>query len=66
MEAAIVGGLFIGVAGGTGNFLGSRFVRGTLNVGVAVDASEHAAVDGIFKMLRVDMQADWFAVLLMG
>ncbi len=34
-------------------------MRGTLYVRVAIHAGEHAAVDGIFKMLRIDVQADW-------
>lgn len=35
-------------------------------VGVAVHTGEHAAVNGIFEMLRIDMQADRLAIDVMG
>ena len=66
VEAAIVGSLLVGVAGGAGDFLRRSFVRGALYVGVAVHAGEHAAVDGIFEGLRIDVQADGLAVDFMG
>lgn len=62
MQAAVVRSLLVGMTGGASNFLWSGFVRGVLYVGMAIDAGEHAAVDGIFEGLRIDMQADSFAV----
>lgn len=62
MMAAIVGRLLIGMAGGATDLLGSRFVRGAFYVGVAVHATEHAAMDGILESLGVDVQADRLAV----
>ena len=41
-------------------------MRGTGDVSVAVDAGEHAAVDGIFEGLRIDVQADSLAVFIVG
>lgn len=64
--AAVVGCLFVGVAGGTGNFLGSGFVGGTFYIRVAVHAGKHAAVDGLFEGLRIDMQADGLAIDFVG
>ena len=60
--AAIVSGLLVGVAAGTADFLGRGFVRGALYIGVAVHAGKHAAVNGIFKVLRINVQADRLAV----
>jgi len=37
-------------------------MRGALYVGVAIHTGEHAAVDGIFKRLRINVQANNFAV----
>lgn len=65
MEAAIVGRLLVGVAGGAGNFLGNGFVRRAFYVRVAVDAGEHTAVDRILESLRIDVEADGLAVFLM-
>lgn len=65
VEAAIVGGLLVGVAGGASNFLGNRFVRRAFYVGVAVNAGKHAAVDRILESLRIDVEADGLAVFLM-
>jgi len=58
--------LLFGMAVAACDFQGSSFVRGTLYIGVAVHAGEHAAVDRIFKSLRIDMQADWLAVDVVG
>ena len=41
-------------------------MRGILYVRVAVDAGKHAAVDGIFEGLRIDVQADRLAVDVVG
>jgi hypothetical protein len=65
VEAAIVGGLLVGMASGASNFLGNGLVRSAFYVGVAIDAGEHAAVDGILESLRIDVQADGLAVFLM-
>src|SRR5215831_19025108 len=62
MEAALVGGLFLGMAGRAGDLLWRRFVRGTLDVGVAIQAREHAAVNRILEPLRIDVQADLLAI----
>ena len=37
-------------------------MRRAFYVRVAIHAGEHAAVDGIFKRLRIDVQANNFAV----
>jgi len=65
VEAAIVGGLLVGMAGGASNFPGNGFVSGAFYIGVAVDAGKHAAVDGILESLRIDVEADGLAVFLM-
>ncbi len=62
MKAAVVRGLFVGVTRRASNLLGSGLVRGAGYVGVAIHTSEHAAMDGIFELLRIDLQADGFAV----
>jgi hypothetical protein len=41
-------------------------MRGTLYVRVAIHTGEHAAVDGIFKRLRINVQANGLAVDLVG
>ena len=66
VEAAIVRSLLVRVAGGACDFQRRSFVRGTLDVGVAVHAGKHAAVDGIFESLRIDVQADGFAIDLVS
>ena len=62
VEAAIIGGLFVGMAGGATDFLWSVFVRGALYVSVTIHAGKHAAVDGVFEFLRIDVQADRLAI----
>ena len=62
MMAAIVSRLQIGMAGGATDLLGSGFVRGAFDVGMAVHAAEHAAMNGILESLGVDVQADRLAV----
>ena len=62
VEAAIVRSLLVGMASGATNLFGSGFVRRAFYIGVAVHTGEHAAVDGIFEGLRIDMQADGLAV----
>ena len=41
-------------------------MRGILHVGMAVDASEHTAVNGVFEGLRIDVQTTWLAVHVVG
>jgi hypothetical protein len=64
MEAALVGSLLVGVAGGARDPLRRSFMRGVLYVRVAIHTSEHAAVDGIFERLRIDVQANRLALYL--
>ncbi len=66
VETALVGRLFVGMAGGAGDSLGGSFVAGALYVGVAVDTGKHAAVNRIFERLGIDMQADRLAVDVVG
>jgi hypothetical protein len=66
VEAAIVRSLLVRVAGCAANFQRVSFVRGTFDIGVAVHTGEHAAVDGIFESLRIDVQADGFPVDLVS
>jgi hypothetical protein len=40
-------------------------MRGTLYVRVAIHAGKHAAVDGIFKRLGIDVQANNLAIHFM-
>jgi hypothetical protein len=62
VKAAIIGRLLVGVAGGAGDFQRRRFVSRTLYVSVTIHAGKHAAVNGIFKALRINVQADRLAV----
>jgi len=62
VKAALVSSLLVRVAGGTRNVLRRSLMRGALYVGVAIHTGEHAAVDGIFKRLRINVQANNFAV----
>ena len=63
---AVVSRLLVSVAGRTTDFFGSRLVRGALYVGVAIDAAEHAAVNGILESFRIDVQADRLAIDLVA
>jgi len=58
--------LLVGVAGRAADFLRRCFVRGTGHIRMAIDAGEHAAVDGIFETLRIDVQTDSLAVFVVG
>ncbi len=62
VETALVRGLLVGVAGGASDLLWRSLMRRTFDIGVAVDAGEQAAVNGIFEMLWIDMQANGLAV----
>ena len=65
VEASVVRSLFVRVAGCTSDFLRDRFVRRAFYIRMAVDAGEHAAMNGVFESLRIHVQADRLAVLLM-
>lgn len=52
----------VGVATCTGEFLGRCFVGQAFDVGVAVDACEHGAVDRVLQLGRIDKQAVRLAV----
>ena len=65
VKAAFVGSLLVRVAGGTRNVLRRGLMPGTLYIRVAIHAGEHAAMDGIFKRLRIDVQANNLAVHFM-
>lgn len=66
VETAIVSGLFIGVAGSASDFLSWRFVSGTLDIGMAINAGKHRCVNRIFEGLRVHIKADRLAVHIMS
>jgi hypothetical protein len=57
VEAALVRCLLIGVTGRASDVLRRRLVGRALYVRVAVHTSKHAAVDGIFESLRIDVKA---------
>jgi len=62
VEASLVSCLLIGVTGRASDVLRRRVVRGALYVGMAVDTRKHAAVDGIFESLGIDVKANWLSV----
>ena len=66
MIAAVVGRLLFGVAGGADDLGWSVFVRRGFDVGVAIDAREHAAVHRILELVGVNVQADRLAVDVLG
>src|SRR6266550_3762381 len=64
--AAIVGRLLVRVTLGTRYFCGRGFVRRAFNVGVAIDASEHAAVNRVLECVGIDEQTHLLAVGVLG
>lgn len=62
MEAAIVRGLFVGMASGTNDLGRSCLMRRRLNVSVAVDAGKHPAMNRHLEFLLIDVEADRFPV----
>ena len=50
------------MAVGTKDLLGCGLVRETLDVLVAIDACKHGAVDGVFELLRVNIERDGLAI----
>ena len=61
MKAAIVDDLLVLVALGATHLRRRRVVHGILDVGVAIHAREHVAVDRSFELLRRDIETDWLA-----
>ena len=66
VEAVGVCQLRIAVAIGAGDFLRGRCVAQALDVLVAIDAGEHAAVDGVGELGAVDVETDGLAVISVG
>ena len=66
MEAVGVGLLRVCVALGADDFLRRGVVDKALDVVVAIDAGEHAAMDGMPELGFVDKEADGFAVDVHG
>lgn len=66
VEAAIVGCLLIGVAASAGDLPGGVLMCGAFNVGMTIHAGEHGAVDGIFELVRIHVEANRLAVDIMS
>lgn len=64
MKALVVRGLLIGVTRGARNLLGRAIVRRTLEVSVAIDAVEHAAMNGRLESIGIHRKADLLAINL--
>ena len=64
--AALVSRLLIGVASGAGNLGWRVLVRRSLHVGVAIDAGEHAPVDGSLESVGIHRDADRLAADILG
>src|SRR5579871_651788 len=62
VKTFLVCGLLIAVAGRTAYLLRSALVRGALDISMAVDAGEHAAMDRILECLGIDVKADRLAI----
>ena len=60
--AALVGGLLVGMALGASNPARPDFMGRSFDVGMAVDAGKHAAVDRVLESVRVYEEADLLAV----
>lgn len=66
MHAARVSGLRIHMALSASDFLGRRVVHQALHIFVAVNAAEHAAVDGVLQLGLIHKQAEFAAVRILG
>ena len=66
MHGAGVGLLGSFMASGAGDFLWRRVVDKALDVGVAIDASKQAAVNGMLQLVLIDEEADLLAVFVSG
>jgi hypothetical protein len=62
VKAAVVDGLFIGVAGGAVDFGRRVFVRRGFEIGVAVDAGKHGAMYRSFEFVGIHVKADGLAI----
>src|ERR1035437_2740210 len=62
VEAVLIRGLCVGVTLRAFDFRGGRLVWRRLYILVAVDAGEHAAMDGLLHLVRVDGEADCFSI----
>ena len=62
--AVAVGGLRVGVALRTGNLFGGRVVCQAFDVGVAINACEHAAMHGVLQLACIDEKAVRFSVYI--
>src|SRR5438270_10107182 len=60
--AAIISGLLVGVAARTGDLGRRGFMRRRFDIGVAIDAGKHSAMDRCLEPFRVDVEADRLAV----
>lgn len=65
MEALFIRRLLVRVAGCAADLFGCVLVRRAFYVGVAIDTSEHAAVNRTFELVWIDVQANGFAIYLM-
>lgn len=66
MEAVREGLLCVAVAVGAADLFGWGFVGQALDVFVAVDAQEHAAVDRMRELVAIDEERDLLAILFFG
>ena len=64
VEATVVSGLLVRMAGGATDFLWRGFVRGAFYVRMAIHTGKHAAVNRIFEGLGIDVKADGFAAFV--
>lgn len=62
MGAVRIGGLCVGMASVAGEFLRRSLMRERLHVGVAIDAAEHGAMNGVLEFGAVDEKAVRLAV----
>ena len=66
MHGARIGLLRGFVASGAGDLFGRRVVHKALDVGVAIDATEEPAVEGMLQLVLIDEEADLLAVFVGG
>ena len=62
MGAVRISGLCVGMASVAGEFLRRSLMRERFHVGVAIDAAEHGAMNGVLEFSAVDEKAVWLAV----
>ena len=66
MKAVRIGLLCVGVALCAANLAGRGLMRQARPVLVAIDTSKHIAVDGMFQLAPIDIQARLLAIHLRG